>query len=354
MTRDAILTKIFLTDEEQAAADLNGDGKLDTTNDVQPITRYLNGQIQTFTGCAFVPRDIPQLCSASKAGDVNGDGKIDNADIGLARRQVLGKHQLDAPALVRADVNGKDGVTTLDVTLIRRYLLGLDSTFPGCSTTSVQPSLRITQLGTTSAMPGERVAVYLFGLPTGNGYTYNVSIIKGGTRVTEVEALPSRDGTYVGFSVPNISTGPYLLNVSARSDIGAVYTSENYANFTITAPTQNNGTATTTPAVVEGKPLVCGSLGDVNGDGRITAADKELAQTFVLGTAAPTDTQKAAADVNKSGGVTSLDLTLIQRYLNGLEATFSGCSTSGAANQFAAPFYSHSWELFSKWISGEN
>ncbi|KKU58733.1 MAG: Cellulosome protein dockerin type I, partial [Parcubacteria group bacterium GW2011_GWA2_47_12] len=276
-------------------------------------------------------------------------GKIDNADVIIVRKQILGKFQLESGPLANADVNGKDGVTTLDITFLRRYLLGLDATFPGCTTTSAQPSITVVSPnGGETWKIGEQRTVQLTvsGAPTSS--YLQVSLVNGPTPI-DIRAFTGPSGTIsFDYSLPttgcftdychNLTPGEYkvqaVLYDKQPCNMRFPCTAEKFITsdlsnvpFTITAtvsaPTQP--VVTTTSSTTVGKPLICGSLGDVNNDGFVTADDKELTRTFILGTATPTDAQKVAADVNKSDSITSLDLTFIQRYVDGLSATLPGC-----------------------------
>ena len=74
------------------------------------------------------------------------------------------------------------------------------------------------------------------------------------------------------------------------------------------------------------RPLVCGSLGDVNGDGVISQDDSALIHSAVFGTITLTDLQKHNADVSGDGVVTTADFTQIDRYIASLANNFSGCA----------------------------
>ncbi len=76
------------------------------------------------------------------------------------------------------------------------------------------------------------------------------------------------------------------------------------------------------------KALVCGTLGDANGDSVISQADSNLIRSIVLGNQVANSSERAAADVNGDGNVSTLDIAFITAYLNGARTTFPGCATS--------------------------
>lgn len=63
-------------------------------------------------------------------------------------------------------------------------------------------------------------------------------------------------------------------------------------------------------------------IGDVDGDGEVTAADALLALRYVMGLAELDEAQLAQADVNGDGEVTIVDSLLIQRYAMGVIESF--------------------------------
>lgn len=59
------------------------------------------------------------------------------------------------------------------------------------------------------------------------------------------------------------------------------------------------------------------TLGDLNGNGEIDAADYMLLKRFVLGTFTLTAEQEAAADVNHDGSINAVDYMLVKRHVLG-------------------------------------
>lgn len=66
------------------------------------------------------------------------------------------------------------------------------------------------------------------------------------------------------------------------------------------------------PTLVEGVDY---KLGDVDGDGRITQADADLALSYYVGTTSFTEKQFKAADYNRDGKITPADATKIQQHI---------------------------------------
>ena len=93
-----------------------------------------------------------------------------------------------------------------------------------------------------------------------------------------------------------------ILNAVYR-DGYMVFTTDVFGNFTL---------AKIMPPV---------TLGDVNGDGTIDAADAVMIQRYDSGLTTLTDEQLAAADVNADGLVDAADAVKIQRYDAGLIAS---------------------------------
>ena len=101
-------------------------------------------------------------------------------------------------------------------------------TFTSATSTIGQP--QVTGLGTNSAQPGEKVAMYIKNFPISTTLTYNVSFTSTVVpNSTTVVGQLSSDGSYIGFTVPSLSVGTY--NVSAFTSSGV--NSYNYLPFTI-------------------------------------------------------------------------------------------------------------------------
>ncbi|TYQ12696.1 UNVERIFIED_CONTAM: glucuronoarabinoxylan endo-1,4-beta-xylanase [Acetivibrio alkalicellulosi] len=62
-------------------------------------------------------------------GDLNGDGKIDSTDVALLRRHLLGITTLTQAALTNADINKDGRIDSTDYVLMRRYILGIITSF---------------------------------------------------------------------------------------------------------------------------------------------------------------------------------------------------------------------------------
>jgi len=89
------------------------------------------------------------------------------------------------------------------------------------STTDAQPS--IISLGTNNALPGEKVAAYISNFPISTSYIYNIALT-GITNNISVVGTLSTDGSYIGFTVPNISPGIYQLAAFTNSGVNSYNT----------------------------------------------------------------------------------------------------------------------------------
>ncbi len=69
----------------------------------------------------------------------------------------------------------------------------------------------------------------------------------------------------------------------------------------------------------------CAALGDVDGDGCVTAADALLLSRHLAGLQPLTTPQLLRADVNRDGAITAADLTEVLRYIAGVPDAISGC-----------------------------
>ncbi|MDP3996218.1 MAG: peptidoglycan-binding protein [bacterium] len=105
------------------------------------------------------------------------------------------------------------------------------------------------------------------------------------------------------------------------------------ATFTVTCTGAGGSdtksvTVTVNPAPNPDSNLVCGSYGDVDGDGWITEKDEDVIRNHVLGISKMTDAQIKLADVSANGVVSTLDISHISGYLAGTRTTFPVCATT--------------------------
>lgn len=174
------------------------------------------------------------------------------------------------------------------------------------STASTQkPS--ITSISPTTVTPGG--TVFIYGSNFSGGFYDNLVIFnKGGG---SMRATPTTSGGISGFYfvVPaNILPGTYSIlveDMNSKLDSNPV--------TLIIATTSNS--------------LVCGAVGDVNLDGKISQADTDLIYSYLAGNTTLTSAQKQNADVDGNKTIDGLvDIPYITRYLNGQATTFSACS----------------------------
>ena len=77
----------------------------------------------------------------------------------------------------------------------------------------------------------------------------------------------------------------------------------------------NNDLGTGTTVKIDNKEYKIIKVGDVNGDGRVTAKDSTQILKYVVKLIDLNDEQKNAADINKDGNVTAKDSTLILKHV---------------------------------------
>ncbi|MFA6077066.1 MAG: peptidoglycan-binding domain-containing protein [Candidatus Paceibacterota bacterium] len=106
---------------------------------------------------------------------------------------------------------------------------------------TTQPS--ITSLGTNNALPGEKVAMYMFDLHS--AYSYTVTFA-GKTLSGDTDA--SIVGTYLSFTVPNFPPGLYSLTAQGRNSNGSLaFNTQNSISFTIGTPSTQPSITVTSP-----------------------------------------------------------------------------------------------------------
>jgi len=98
--------------------------------------------------------------------------------------------------------------------------------------------------------------------------------------------------------------------------------------------TNGNGTQNEDNNMPIGRDPRPGGLGDVSGDGKVTAGDASLARQIATGSKTPVNGEAERADVDGDGNVTSHDADLIQEYvahsINEFPAESSGGNGNGA------------------------
>ena len=77
----------------------------------------------------------------------------------------------------------------------------------------------------------------------------------------------------------------------------------------------NNDLGTGTTVKIDNNEYKIIKVGDVNGDGRVTAKDATQILKYVVKLIDLNDEQKNAADINKDGNVTAKDATLILKHV---------------------------------------
>ena len=142
-----------------------------------------------------------------------------------------------------------------------------------------------------------------------NQVTYNITLTQNGAAVqptgevtVKIPVPDTLDGEQCAVYREEADGTQVILNAVYR-DGYMVFTTDVFGSFTL---------AKIIPPV---------TLGDVNGDGTIDAADAVMIQRYDSGLTTLTDEQLAAADVNADGLVDAADAVKIQRYDAGLIAS---------------------------------
>jgi len=273
-----------------------------------------NGGINNGTACSAPTAGKPLACG--QKGDINGDGVISSADYDLLGQVVVGNI---TSTLEKADINGNGVISTTDWVALGRYVNGLDSTFASC-VVAVQPSITV-----LSPNGGEALT---------EGQPYRITWNTTGTiqRVALEWVNVLGPSAYSKNNIVILENNPGYYNwtpklVSPTLPANGNYKIEVYDRDNLGFFDQSNSTFTVTPiALPVGKPLACGSLGDLNNDGVLSDADYSIILNFYMGVTTPTDAQIQVADLNRSGTITLADTILMNSYLAGKITTFAACN----------------------------
>ncbi len=264
-----------------------------------------SGGVGISIGSLQLPKNSSQVSFALTDSIVNG--VIANSG-GKTASQIQGGYYVH----VRVLKNTANGAVTMAEGKSNVFTITAATTVTKPSISSVEPS---------SGAVNSTVTVY------GSGFNFSSQVLIGDNVTSAQPTYVSSDGTKLTFVFPASAqtifpSNNYSLRVSNVGNVGVSSgLASNYMVFTITAPTSG-------PTTGISKSLVCGSLGDANGDGGISSADVDLIRSFVLGTITLTDAQKKNADVNGDGNVTTADISFINRYLQGLDPTLPACSAT--------------------------
>ena len=145
---------------------------------------------------------------------------------------------------------------------------------------------------------------------------YNTGTV---TAETKLGALTARTG---GQAVTN----SYYLSTSCPNATAKKGTAKTEAELKALAATLGKAFSPDTASVNSGYPIlawqVSYALGDVNGDGKISAKDAALLYAYVNGRTTLTAEQLSRCDVSGDGKVTAKDAALIYSYVNGRITVF--------------------------------
>lgn len=134
----------------------------------------------------------------------------------------------------------------------------------------------------------------------------------------------------VSESTSSININASTVNANAKiSGTGTVNLSQGTNTININVTAQNGSMRTYTLTVVRGSAnegnttingtTTSGQKGDLNGDGKISAADIVKLQRIIVGLDTQTSTTLALGDLNGDGKISAMDIVKIQRHIVGLE-----------------------------------
>jgi hypothetical protein len=134
----------------------------------------------------------------------------------------------------------------------------------------------------------------------------------------------------VSQSVSSITIKATTVNANAKiSGTGTIKLSSGTNNININVTAQNGSVRTYTLTVVRGNAsqgtttingsTTSGTKGDLNGDGKISAADIVKLQRIIVGLDTQNSNTLAIGDLNGDGKISAADIVKIQRHIVGLE-----------------------------------
>lgn len=183
------------------------------------------------------------------------------------------------------------GVYTIAVTAVDGTLSTTNTVT--ITVTTGAPSFTTAPANASASVGKALTLTYTAVFATGDVVTYTVAANKAVSAAATITAAGAFSWTP---AISDIALSPVTFTVTAKSSV-------------------TNLTATATTAVTVGYGV---NIGDVNGDGSITAADASLILQEVVGLVTFTDLQKYAADVNVDGKVGALDAAWVLYYaING-------------------------------------
>ncbi len=152
------------------------------------------------------------------------------------------------------------------------------------------------------------------------GATVSVPALNNPTVISSALSSPALPG----------GVGTYDIQLCADSTGSITELNENDNCSTVSTVT-----IVSLPTISVSRPLICGTVGDVNADGIISTADIDLIRAITLGKYSPSPTETAAADINGTGGVTTADITYLRQYIDGISYDFHrpGGSCAGPLTQ---------------------
>ena len=153
---------------------------------------------------------------------------------------------------------------------------------------------------------GEVAFVPEFGAPSGEGST---TIDKNGTVTSEFKAGTSTDAVITIVSPEGgwKQGGANTFTVSSTNNVACVVIVKNGDTYTRLTATTTGDVHGFTHTFTDDCEIIVAVKGDVNNDGKVTAADAAAASAIEVGNITVDDIEKLIMDVNKDGKVTAAD-----------------------------------------------
>ena len=149
-------------------------------------------------------------------------------------------------------------------------------------------------------------------------YTTSTNAYKVSGSIASWIATGHEGGTITIELIPDASGEQKLTATASGTTATYEFTEVPVGTYTLKVSKADHATRTYVVAVESGavtQNVELNLLGDINGDGKVTAIDLSMADWFLRSQKDPTDYQRACADVNEDGQISTVDLALINSHV---------------------------------------